>query len=32
MPLLIYLPVIVWLGMVDAARDDVRAVPARLRR
>ncbi len=26
MPLLIYLPVIVWLGMVDAARDDVRAV------
>lgn len=32
MPLLFYLPVIVWIGMVDVTRDEMRPAPAKLRR
>jgi len=29
MPLFLYLPMIVWMGMVDAARTDMRPMPAK---
>jgi hypothetical protein len=29
MPLFLYLPMIVWMGMVDAARADMRPVPVK---
>ncbi len=32
MPLFLYLPMIVWMGMVDAARADMRPVPAKASR
>jgi len=32
MPLLIYLPLIVWTGMLSAMCEDTRPVPAKVRR
>jgi len=32
MPLFFYLPIIVWMGMVEAARDEMRPVPVKARR
>jgi hypothetical protein len=32
MPLFFYLPMIVWMGMVAAARDDMHGVPAKVKR
>jgi hypothetical protein len=32
MPLFFYLPLIVWTGMVAAAREDTRPAPVKLRR
>jgi hypothetical protein len=31
MPLFFYLPMIVWMGMVTAARDEMRAAPVKIR-
>jgi hypothetical protein len=32
MPLFFYLPLIVWAGMISAARDEMRPVPRKARR
>jgi hypothetical protein len=32
MPLFFYLPMIVWMGMVAAVRDDMRPIPVKAKR